>query len=368
MSAGGGRPRSTIAFNHRAGSVIGVDLGGTRCHGVLADLSGEILEQDVRPVGQAGGPFPTLVACIATMRKRARSRQLPVAALAVGIPAILEPEHGRAVGGPSVGWDGFPVVEELGAILDMPFVVENDANLAALAHAWRGDGRNSLEFVVLAIGTGIGAGIISGGRLLKGRRSGAGEAGYLVLDRAQFHVRPSGGRGAFERLASGPAIASEARERLQAESASGSRIGLDDGRPIADLATADVFRLAKDGHPIAREVLDRVAEDVAMAIVAIAAITDPELVILDGAVGRALAPWHERMVELVERALPAPPTVITSSLGANATALGAVAAALELAASNRAPDVFFDSVAVQVGHGGRAPTYLRHGTADTPRR
>lgn len=374
VSAGGGRPRSTIAFNHRAGCVIGVDLGGTRCHGVLADLSGEVLEQDVRPVGRDGGPFPTLAACIRRMRTRAAKRGLPVSALAVGIPAILEPEHGLAVGGPSVGWDGFPIVSELGAILDMPFVVENDANLAALAHAWRGDGRTSSDFAVLAIGTGIGAGIISGGRLLKGRRNGAGEAGYLVLDRSLLRGSGSGGRGAFERLASGPAILALAREQRPAvahrPTARRPRLaGSGPHREPDELTTASIFRDALTGDALANDLLDRVAEDVAMAVVAIAAITDPELVILDGAVGRALAPWRDTMADLIEAALPAPPRLAISTLGSDATALGAVAAALELAASNRAPDGFVDSVAVQVGQGGRARGSLRRSrpeVADVP--
>jgi predicted NBD/HSP70 family sugar kinase len=353
VSVGGGRPRSTIAFNDQAGCVIGVDLGGTRCHGVLADLSGSVLEQDVRPVGHDGGPFPTLLACIARMQERAAALGMPVTALAVGIPAILEP-MGVAVSGPSVGWDGFPVVAELGAVVDMPFVVENDANLAALAHAWRGDGRASSEFVVLAMGTGIGAGIISGGRLLKGHRNGAGEAGFLVLDRRLLRVGSPGGRGALERLAAGPAIAGEARRRLRDTSVRSVLREHGDA-----LTTADVFAAAARDDRLACRILDAVVEDVAMTVVAIAAITDPELVILDGAVGRALAPWRERLVELVERALPAPPSLVISTLGQDATTLGAVAAALELAAGHRPADFALASVAVQVGPGDRAAAYLR---------
>lgn len=344
----GGRPRSTIAFNDQASGVVGVDLGGTRCHGMLADLSGEVIGEDVRPTDGGGGPFPSLVACIRTLLGEASRRGLPVAAVAVGIPAILEPQSGLAVGGPSVGWEGFPVVAELAAVIDMPFVVENDANLAALAHAWRGDGRTSSEFAVLAVGTGIGAGIVSGGRLLKGRRHAAGEAGYLVLDRALLREPSSGGRGGLERRASGPAIVAIA-ERLLGE----------DRRPsflrdrAAPLTAASVFEAAHAGDPIACDVLQSVIEQVAMAVIALGALVDPELVILEGAVGRALAAWLPDMAELVDRALRAPPRLVVSSLGADATALGAVAAALELAASHRAPDAIFDSVAVHVGPGQR---------------
>jgi predicted NBD/HSP70 family sugar kinase len=125
------------------------------------------------------------------------------------------------------------------------------------------------------------------------------------------------------------------------------------------LTTADVFAAAARDDRLACGILDAVVEDVAMTVVALAAITDPELVILDGAVGHALAPWSERLVELVERALPAPPALVISTLGQDATTLGAVAAALELAAGHRPADLAPASVAVHVGPGDRAAVYLR---------
>jgi glucokinase len=353
ISTTGGRPRSTICFNDQAGCVIGIDLGGTQCHGVLADLSGTIIDQDIRPVG-AEGAFAALLAGISTMQQRAARRGIPVAALAVGIPAILEPSTGRAVGGPSVGWDGFPVVAELGRVVDVPFVVENDVNLAALAHAWRGDGRRTPEFAVLAIGTGIGAGIVSDGRLLKGHRNAAGEAGYLVPDRQLLRVPPAGGRGGLERVASGPAIVAIAHERLRASGARRSPL-----RALgSSLTTADVFRAAAKGDRVAGEVVEGVVEHIAMAVVAVAAITDPEVVILEGAVGRALAPWRDDIAALVTTTLPAPPRLAISSLGQDATTLGAVAAALELVAMQGAPQMSFDSIGVHVGQARRSPGYL----------
>ena len=209
---------------------------------------------------------------------RARELGLPVAALAVGVAAIVDPETGIATGGPTVHWDAFPIVHELGEVVDLPFVVDNDVNLAALAHAWRGDGRGRAGFVVLALGTGIGAAIVADGRLLRGRRSGAGEVGL-----------PRGGSGAAARPAAGrhrcPGGDSPPEPALRRGGGRPRR----DRRPCAD-SPETILRAAAAGDaalaPIARDLVDHVA----MTLIAVAATTDPELVVLDGTVGVALAP------------------------------------------------------------------------------
>ena len=180
----GGRPRTTITFNALSGCVIGIDLGGTKCHAMLADLVGGLLVEEVRPTDADGSPFETLVESIERLTRRRERAGAPLAAVAVGVPAIVDPDTGVAVGGPNVHWHGFPLVAELRDRLDVPFVVDNDVNLAALGHAWKGDARGLSDFVVLSLGTGIGAAVVVDGRLLRGRNSGAGEVGYMVLDRS----------------------------------------------------------------------------------------------------------------------------------------------------------------------------------------
>lgn len=329
----GGRPRTAIAFNSRAGCVLGVDLGGTKCHGVVADLSGTTLCEVLRPTGQESDPFPTLVAVIGDLSGRAAELGLPVAAIAVGAPAIIDPERGVAIGGPNVHWHGFPLVAELGKHVATPFTVQNDVNLAALAHSWRGDGRQCADFSVLSIGTGIGAAIVVDGRLAQGRHMAAGEVGYLVLARDQLAEGDARTLGAFERVAAGPAIAVRATELLAED---GPRSSLAD----APVTTEAVFLAASAGDRLAGRVIEELLDHVAMAIVAIAAVADPEVVILDGSVGRALEPFLPGLVERIAPQLPTPPRVVTSTLGPNATVLGAVAAALQLARRRSAPAGF----------------------------
>jgi glucokinase len=319
----GGRPRTAISFRRDAGAVIAIDLGGTRCHSALADLAGSVLYEDIRPTHAEGDAFATLVAGIGAVRREAERRELPIVALAVGVPAILDPESGVARDAPYVGWHDFPVVRRLGEVVDIPFVVENDVNLAALAHAWRGAARRVDDFVTLSIGTGTGAAIVSGGRLIKGRHNAAGEVAYLVTGAAQPAGSADQGLGPYEAFVSGPGIAARAAELVRA----GSGSALSD----VEITPESVIDAARGGDQVARQVVEELLDQVSLAIIAFVAVVDPELVILDGGLGRALEPYVAALDARVDPKVPAAPRIVASQLGKDATVTGAVAAALELA-------------------------------------
>ncbi len=326
-----GRPRNIIAFNHAAGAVMAVDLGGTKCHGALADLSGTVVVEDLRPTRSNGGAFAALADTIDILRAAAADRALPVSAVAIGIPAILDPDTGVAVGGPNVDWQGFEIVSRLGQRLDVPFLVENDANLAALAHAWRGDGRGVDHFVTISIGTGIGAAIVANGRLIKGRHNAAGEIGYFLMGRDDLHRPKTNALGGLEAVAAGPAIARRAAELLAGGGAASSM-------SPEHVTPERVFAGAASGDPVASAVIDELLDWVALALVQVVATVDPEVIILEGSVGRSMEPHLEELVRRIAPCVPAMPRVIVSSLGPNATVVGATAAALQLARRQGLPD------------------------------
>jgi glucokinase len=329
VRSNGGRPRTVISFRRDAGAVIAVDLGGTRCHGALADLAGTVLESELRPTHGTTDPFTTLVGTIAGMQAAADRREVPVVALAVGVPGIVEPSSGTVRDAPYVGWDGFPIVDRLADVVGVPFVVDNDVNLAALAHAWRGDGRLVRDFVTLSVGTGTGAAIVSGGRLLQGAHNVAGEVGYLVVRREMLGRSAADGLGAFEAAASGPGIAERARQLVAAGAA--SRLTAAGITPEAILAAAEL------GDAVAREVLDGLLDDLAAAVIAFVCTVDPEVVILEGGLGRSLGGSLDALLARVIPNVPSAPRIVVSSLGRDATVVGAVAAALELARRGAAP-------------------------------
>jgi glucokinase len=221
-------------------------------------------------------------------------------------------------------------VAKLQRHLEVPFVVENDINLGAFGHAWKGDARGRSDFVVLSLGTGIGAGVVVDGRLVKGHRNAAGDVGSMVLERGLLLSPRSDGMGSLEALASGAGIGALARRMLEDGSWRPARRA--DGEAVG---SRDLVSAAADGDEFAAGILAAVTDHVAMAVVAIASVVDPEVVIMDGAVGRALAGMVPRIRGLVARHLLAPPEIVVSSLGKEATVLGAVAAALQISRPSR---------------------------------
>jgi glucokinase len=330
----GGRPATVVSFNRRAGAVIAIDLGATDCHGALADLAGGFLHQEVLPTHAHGAAFPTLLAVFDALVREAARQDVPVTALAVGVPAILDPETGLGIAGPSVEWESFEIVTSLAAHVAIPFVVENDVNLAALAHAWRGDGRKVDDFFTLYLGAGVGGAVVSNGSLVKGRHNGGGEVGYLILDPADSRRQPAGMAGGVE--------ASVATDNLLARARSlagpGDRRWTAPGRPVP---IEELFQAAADLDPIARTVIDDMLDHVSLVLIAIGAIVDPALVILDGPVGRALEPYVPGLAARLAMRLPRPPRLVVSTLHGDATLLGAVAAALQLARRRAAPSALF---------------------------
>jgi glucokinase len=320
-----GRTPTVLRFVGAAGSVIAIDLGGTRCHGALADLAGSTLTEDFRPTGEGSRAAKALLDCIAALRPSKGSRSWPVRAVVVGIPALIDPSTGLATAGPNVHWQDFDLLGILADEVDEPFEVDNDANLSALGQAWRGAGRGAHSFVTMSLGTGIGGGIVVDGHLLSGRHNAAGEVGYLPVGGGPGS--PLTGFG-FEEVASGPALRQQAEDLI----ARGEQTSLATGFTVAD-----IFAAAADEDPVARRVVGDLVGHVAAAIVGMTALIDPERVILDGSIGRALERWLPELRAIVLDLVFGAPDIVISQLGPNAAVIGAVARALAMVAEQDAP-------------------------------
>lgn len=297
--------------------VIAVDLGGTKCHGVLADRDGRVAAQDVRATHGDGGPAAALLECIDHLQGEAAAGSTPVSAVAVGVPALIDPRTGLASAGPNVDWDGFDVFGLLAERLTLPFEVDNDVNLAAVGQARQGAGAHVPSFVTLSIGTGIGGAVVVDGKLVRGRNNASGELGDLELPVGRLPACA----GRFEDLASGKAI--EARMRVLA--------GVSGEAASAGLDAAAVFAGAADGDEVAGTVIAEVVRHVAQAVVSVVALLDPHLIILDGGIGRSLAPYLSQIREFAEPHVVGYPDVVCCALEPNATIVGAITQALLLA-------------------------------------
>ena len=331
-----GRTPSILRFVGPAGGVIAVDLGGTRCHGALADLAGGTLATDYREPSAAPGDRDaagTLLRCIEALKSAAGDLGIPVRAVVVGIPALIDPVSQLAVAGPNVRWQGFDLLGILRDRLPEPFEVDNDVNLAALGEAWRGQGRGIQSFVTMSLGTGIGGAVVIDGHLVRGSHNAAGEVGYLPFWRWPVPGPAApGDRQGFEDVASGPALRSRAATLLA--QAAGARPG--PGLP-GGFSVADVFAAAARGDALGLQVVGELTTHVAAAITGITALVDPERVILDGAIGRALEPWLPGLRDAVAARVFRAPDIVVSGLGPDAAVTGAIARALALVSEQDAP-------------------------------
>ena len=314
-----GRIPAVLRFVGPPGGVIAVDLGGTRCHGALADLAGGMVVEDFRPAGEGREAVGALLSCIETLEERATELTMPVRAAVVGIPALIDPASGLATAGPKVQWQGLDLLGILHERLTLPFEVDNDVNLGALGQAWRGAGRGAHSFVLISLGTGIGGAVVIDGHLIRGRHNAAGEVAYFPV-----------GRAGFEDVASGTAL----RARAAALLADGTASSLP-----AEHAVADIFTAARRGDRVGGQVVTELIGHAAATITGIIALVDPERIILDGSIGRALEPWLDDLRSAVAAGVFRPPDIVISTLGPNATVLGAIARALAIVAELEQPSV-----------------------------
>lgn len=315
--------RATGRGGPAGGVVLGVDLGGTKLRAALAGIDGTVFADLVEPTVHGPGEaiVEQVVAALATLRARIGVAAAVVRAAGIGLPLAVDPRTGAS-------WS-FHNVPGLGRIdasaafrggLGVPVGLENDANCAALGEGRSGAAVGASDFVVVAIGTGIGSGIVVGGRLVRGAHGGAGEIAFLPLATDPWDQRTRA-RGAYETAAAGPAIRARVEAALRARTVSILR----PGATLADVAAA-----AAAGDRLAARLLDEEARLVALGIAAVAAVVDPELVVLSGgvgAVGGLLGPVRAHVATLVAR----PPRIVTGLLGDRAPLVGAIGIALDLA-------------------------------------
>lgn len=324
-----GRPSSILEFYVQGGTVLVADVGARKTRVALADLGGTIVGEFLRPTLDAGSAYDTLRALVLEAMAEAEARALPVSSLVVGLPAIIDADTGVAYGSP---WDfgGSGFVHRLAQDVRIPIAVENEANLSALAQAWRGLGRGLRNFAVLSIGSGVGGAVFANGQLVRGRHNAAGEVGFLELRSDALHRPLIEAKTTLEGLLGAEGIASRARVYLAESDPTSSLLGQDIDPPT-------VLTAAEAGTDWGRRTLEDTLDLIALAVIAISTVVDPELVILDGGVGRSLGAYAGTIEERVHRRVAFTPKVRASELGSNSTVIGGVAAGLEFARQQQAP-------------------------------
>ncbi|OWV77733.1 ROK family transcriptional regulator [Rhizobium sp. R635] len=309
-----GRNAITYEINARAGLAASIDLGDTRIAAVICDLLGNVVAEINVLTDPRGGThlinqFSDLLAELALAAETTTDR---LRLVVLGSPGVLDPATGHINVAPNIpGIDAIDLRQLFSDRMGMAVIVENDVNLAAQGEKWRGHGVESSNFAFVALGTGIGMGIIANGALLRGARGSAGEIAYLPIGGDAFD--PGGFTlGTFE-----CAVGSEAMLRRY------TGFG---GRNASTVT--DLFAAFNAGETSAVAAIEETARLAAVAIAAIGATLDPEMVIIGGSIG-ARPELVDAIRRFLPRCTPYPPRIEISRFGNRASLMGGVGIAVE---------------------------------------
>jgi glucokinase len=315
-----------------AGCVIGVDLGGTKLLAGTVDSKLEVHHRVYR-LARPDDTGALIDQLVEAAQEAVEAAPTEVLAMGLGVPGLVEPATGVVLDSNHLPLRGVAVRDLLAERLGLRVVVDNDANAAMLVE-WRcGEARGAGDAIMLTLGTGIGGGLIVGGRLVHGARGAAAELGHIIVD-ADGPPCPGScpNHGCLESLVSGHAIGVEGL-RVAREDPDGAL-----GRALAagsDITGALVTELAHDGDRTACEVMTLMGRRLGLGIVTLVNIFNPDVVVVGGGAIAAgellLAPARE---VVAQRALPinrADVRIVSARFGAESGMLGAACMALDLA-------------------------------------
>jgi len=257
-------------------SVDGSQVHGTRLRDMLAQFGAEAVAE--RIIGVIEGVI------LDTINETGATRK-DFIGIGVGAPGPLDREKGIIVVAPNLGWVNFPLVERIRTRLKLPVVLDNDANCATVGEWWLGAARGANDVVGITIGTGIGGGLIIDKKLFHGASDVAGEIGHTTLD-VNGRLCKCGNYGCLEAYASGPAIATRAREALQREAAPSLMASMVSSQ-LEQLTAEHVYDAARKGDSLANELVHDTAKYLGAGIATLLNVINPDVVVIAGGVTRA---------------------------------------------------------------------------------
>ena len=317
-STGGRRP-AALAFNERVGVVLAADLGAAHGRLAVCDLAGAALAEREEPIRIADGPKPVLewvCASFEGLLGEAATGPEDVLAVGIGVPGPVEVALGRPETPPIMpGWDGYPVADALGERFGAPVLLERDVNAMALGEHRR-HWHELAHVVFVKVATGIGAGLISHGELLRGNHGRAGDIGHIRAVTPSEVMCTCGNRGCVGALASGSAVMRQLRE-----------VGIE----VASIA--DVVELVNAGDAVAVHHTREAGRLLGAALAAVVSVVAPSAIVVGGEMAEASGPLLAGIRESVyQRSSPHATRdlrILTSRLGRRAGVVGATTLALE---------------------------------------
>ncbi|MEX2179363.1 MAG: ROK family protein [Gemmatimonadaceae bacterium] len=324
-----------MAGKRRSQFVIGVDLGGTKISaGALSDdgtvahgMRSIATQAELGADGVVDRIVGLIEAVIEDTTQQTGARRDDFLGIGIGAPGPLDREKGLVVVAPNLGWRDFPLRDRISTPLRLPATLDNDANCATVGEWWQGAARGGRNVVGITIGTGIGGGLIINGELYHGSSDVAGEIGHTTIDVNGRYCK-CGNYGCLEAYASGPAIATRAREVLVREDTASMLPSMVGGQ--LDRITAEtVYDAAKQGDALANEIVRDTARYLGAGIASLLNVMNPDVVVVAGGVtlaGEALfAPLRAEVRRRAFGSAVRGARIVPAELPGTAGVVGAVA-------------------------------------------
>lgn len=310
-----------------------VDLGGSKILSVVADARGKVVSRDLRDTLAAQGPEAVIREILGSLRQviaEAGVKASRIGGIGLGAPGVLSPEMGVVFTSPNLpGWQDVPLRDIVAREMGLPVWLINDAKAAALGELSFGAARGARNFIYVTISTGIGGGIVIDGKIYSGAGGTAGEVGHMTI--ADDGPRCTcGNRGCWEQMASGTALAREAKRRIGEGAVS---VILEYAGGDIERVTAETVSLAFDrGDALARELVARASHYLGVGFANLVNIFNPELIVVGGGLAnmgdKLFVPAYREAGQRAFKESYRAVRFARAELGADAGVLGAAALAL----------------------------------------
>jgi glucokinase len=310
---------------------VGVDVGGTKMLAVTVDDARNVIVERRVPTPEGASALVDAVVAVID----AQRAEIPVDAVGIGAAGLVDRDGVLHIGPNLPGIRDLAIKALLEERLQLPVLVDNDATFAAWGERELGAAKGSDDVVVVTLGTGIGGGLVLDGRLSRGAHGFAGEVGHMKVD-PNGPPCPCGGRGCWERYASGSALARYGREA--GEGGRATRVVELAGGDFHDVRGEHVGAAAREGDPEALEIMDKFAWWVAQGLANLADIFDPDTIVIGGGMLESGDLFLDRTREVFPQLVLAGPDrprvdIVPAQLGERAGAIGAALVARDLLGS-----------------------------------
>jgi glucokinase len=275
---------------------IGVDIGGTKIAAGLVASDGHIVLAASEPTPDDATGIASVVATLVERLLEQRADDLAVGGIGIGAAGFVDRDRATVRFAPNIDWVDEPLAEAVGKLVDLPVVVENDANAAAWGEYRFGAGEDTDDLLFVTVGTGVGGGIVHRGVLFRGGFGAAAEIGHLRVV-PDGRLCGCGQRGCLEQYASGRALVRDARARVESDDPDAQPLLMVAGD--GDTITGQmVTGLARQGDPMCVDLLRDVGQWLGEGIATLAAVLDPGVI----AIGGGVADAGELLLDPVRRA------------------------------------------------------------------